>query len=148
LLQTFFYYFCFLIKINIIRNENFRNFNVCGKATASQKKLYTEKAVKEGISLSEWIVSTLDISIEKENLLKTRKNEIKRQSDYVKQEELLYYKRGGTLDNSVTKKTKETKPKTNNSNALFNKEINQYKSAASSLNTIGIIALLGSKLLR
>jgi len=45
-------------------NENSRNFNVTAKATASQKENYRKKAEQEGLSLSEWIVTVLDLYIE------------------------------------------------------------------------------------
>jgi hypothetical protein len=48
-------------------NKKFRNFNVSAKATAIQKQNYRKNAKKEGLSLSEWIVTVLDLYLEQDN---------------------------------------------------------------------------------
>jgi hypothetical protein len=48
-------------------NKKFRNFNVSAKATAIQKQNYRKNAKKEGLSLSEWIVTVLDLHLEQDN---------------------------------------------------------------------------------
>jgi hypothetical protein len=53
-----------------MKNINFRNFNVCAKATAMQKENYRRKAKQEGLSLSEWIATVLDLHLE-QNKIKT-----------------------------------------------------------------------------
>ncbi|MBL0013481.1 MAG: hypothetical protein IPP30_06870 [Flavobacterium sp.] len=55
-----------------MEKEQFRNYNVCAKVTANQKKLYTELATKSGLSLSEWLGSRIDMSIENEYLNKAK----------------------------------------------------------------------------
>jgi hypothetical protein len=45
-----------------------RNFTVSCKATASQKESYRKKSEQEGLSLSEWIVTILDLYIEKNQI--------------------------------------------------------------------------------
>jgi hypothetical protein len=73
-----------------MKNENFRNFNVCAKATASQKQLYRKKADEAGLSLSEWIVTTLDIYLEQEKHKERKKNQVYRDKNNEK-EKLVYY---------------------------------------------------------
>lgn len=133
-----------------MKNENFRNYNVCSKVTASQKKLYTELARKEGLSLSEWIGSKLDISIEKLNLFETRKIEMKNeiQNKFAERERYITYQKKDNVKETMPEKIIELKPRIKNPNSLLNNELNQYKSAANSFNSIGIIALIGSVLLK
>lgn len=133
-----------------MKNENFRNYNVCSKVTASQKKLYTELARKEGLSLSEWIGSKLDISIEKLNLFETRKIEMKNeiQNKFAERERYITYQKKDNIKETMPEKIIELKPRIKNPNSLLNNELNQYKSAANSFNSIGIIALIGSVLLK
>ena len=54
-------------------NKKFRNFNVTAKATAFQKENYRKNAKKEGLSLSEWIVTVLDLYLDQNNIKITRK---------------------------------------------------------------------------
>lgn len=133
-----------------MKNENFRNYNVCSKVTASQKKLYTELARKEGLSLSEWIGSKLDISIEKLNLFETKKIEMKNeiQNKFAERERYITYQKKDNVKETMPEKIIELKPRIKNPNSLLNNELNQYKSAANSFNSIGIIALIGSVLLK
>ena len=133
-----------------MKNENFRNYNVCSKVTASQKKLYTELARKEGLSLSEWIGSKLDISIEKLNLFETKKIEMKNeiQNKFAERERYITYQKKDNVKETMPEKIIEVKPRIKNPNSLLNNELNQYKSAANSFNSIGIIALIGSVLLK
>jgi hypothetical protein len=49
-------------------NKKFRNFNVTAKATALQKENYRKNAKKEGLSLSEWIVTVLDLHLDQNNI--------------------------------------------------------------------------------
>ena len=51
-------------------NKKFRNFNVSAKATARQKENYRKNAKKEGLTLSEWIVTVLDLHLD-QNTIKT-----------------------------------------------------------------------------
>ena len=49
-------------------NKKFRNFNVSAKATAMQKENYRKNAKKEGLSLSEWIVTVLDLHLDQNTI--------------------------------------------------------------------------------
>ena len=49
-------------------NKKFRNFNVSAKATARQKENYRKNANKEGLSLSEWIVTVLDLHLDQNTI--------------------------------------------------------------------------------
>lgn len=69
----------------IKKMEN-RNFNVCAKATASQKLIYRKIAEQEGLSLSEWIVTVLDLYVEN-NL--TKKQPFKHKVESLSKEEVL-----------------------------------------------------------
>ncbi len=51
-------------------NKKFRNFNVSAKATARQKENYRKNAKIQGLTLSEWIVTVLDLHLE-QNKIKT-----------------------------------------------------------------------------
>jgi Ni,Fe-hydrogenase I large subunit len=126
-----------------MKNENFRNFNVCGKATASQKKLYSEKAKKAGISLSEWIVSVLDMYIEKETEKEMKKNQRKYEPNSISFEKLVDYPR-----RKIQSESKEVILNSSVTNIALKREIQEYNSVSKSLNTIGIVALLGTILLK
>jgi predicted ATPase with chaperone activity len=130
-----------------MKNENFRNFNVCSKATASQKKIYSEKAKKAGISLSEWIVSVLDMYIEQETEKEMkkiqRKYEPKDKAISIFFEKLVHYPR-----RKIQSKTKEVILNSRMNNIALQNEIQQYNSVSKSLNTIGVVALLGTILLK
>jgi hypothetical protein len=43
-------------------NDQNRNFTISAKVTAQQKAIYTQKAIENNLSTSEWISSILDIS--------------------------------------------------------------------------------------
>ena len=130
-----------------MKNENFRNFNVCGKATASQKKIYSEKAKKAGISLSEWTVSVLDMYIEQETQKEMkkiqRKYEPKDKPISISFEKLVDYPR-----RKIQSETKEVILNSSVNNIALQREIQQYNSVSKSLNTIGVVALLGTILLK
>lgn len=130
-----------------MKNENFRNFNVCGKATASQKKIYSEKAKKAGISLSEWTVSVLDMYIEQETQKELkkiqRKYEPKEKPISISFEKFVDYPR-----RKIQSETKEVILNSSVNNIALEREIQQYNSVSKSLNTIGVVALLGTILLK
>jgi hypothetical protein len=128
-----------------MKNENFRNFNVCGKATASQKEIYRKKAQEAGLSLSEWIVTTLDIYIEQEELKERNKNQVYRDKNNEK-EKLVYYYCKESHNQNLSEKTKQNK----NSNEVkldLDKEIIQLKSVSNSFYQIGILAFIGAMFL-
>jgi hypothetical protein len=128
-----------------MKNENFRNFNVCGKATASQKEIYRKKAAEAGLSLSEWIVTTLDIYLEQEELKGRNKNQVYRNRNNEK-EKLVYYYCKESHNQNLSEKTKQNK----NSNEVkldLDKEIIQLKSVSNSFYQIGILAFIGAMFL-
>ena len=49
-------------------NKKFRNFNVSAKATARQKENYRKNAKKQGLTLSEWIVTVLDLHLDQNTI--------------------------------------------------------------------------------
>jgi hypothetical protein len=125
-----------------MKNENFRNFNVCGKATAIQKEIYRKKAEEAGLSLSEWIVTTLDIYLEQEKIKEKKKYQNVR-CNKIEKEELvnIYYKE--SKNQNLEEKTKEN----HNSKEVkldLDKEIIQLKSISNSFYQIGILAFIGS----
>lgn len=128
-----------------MKNENFRNFNVCGKATASQKEIYRKKAQDSGLSLSEWIVTTLDIYLEQEELKERNKNQVYRNRNSEK-EKLVYYYCKESLNKNVSEKTKE-KHNSKEVNLDLDKEIIQLKSVSNSFYQIGILAFIGAMFL-
>jgi hypothetical protein len=134
-----------------MKNENFRNFNVCGKATASQKELYRKKADEAGLSLSEWTVTILDLYLQQERA--KEKERIERKSKTNTQvflntnENVVYYSRGG-ISNKSKLETKKITPNSNETNIALQKEIQQLKSLSSSFNQLGGLALIGAILLR
>lgn len=134
-----------------MKNENFRNFNVCGKATASQKELYRKKADEAGLSLSEWTVTILDLYLEQERA--KEKERIKRKSKTNTQvflntnENVVFYSRGG-ISNKSKLETKKITPNSKETNLALQKEIQQLKSLSSSFNQLGGLALIGAILLR
>jgi hypothetical protein len=125
-----------------MKNENFRNFNVCGKATASQKEIYRKKADEAGLTLSEWIVTTLDIYLEQEKIKEWKKNQLVIKKNYEK-EELVYYYCKESLNKNVSEKTKE-KHNSKEVNLDLDKEIIQLKSVSNSFYQIGILAYIGA----
>ena len=128
-----------------MKNENFRNFNVCGKATASQKEIYRKKAQEAGLSLSEWIVTTLDIYIEQEELKEKNKNQVYRDKNNEK-EKLVYYYCKESINQNFTEENKRN----HNSKEVkldLDKEIIQLKSVSNSFYQIGILAFIGAMFL-
>ncbi|WP_353083313.1 hypothetical protein [Flavobacterium sp.] len=124
-----------------MEQNNFRNFNVCGKATASQKEIYRKKAEEAGLSLSEWTISRLDLYLEQE-MLKEKKNKQR----FLKQEDHpipVKYTRG-EIQNQSKLVTKKITPNSNETNVALQKEIQQLKSVSSSFNQLGVIALIGA----
>ena len=124
-----------------MEQNNFRNFNVCGKATASQKEIYRKKAEEAGLSLSEWTISRLDLYLEQE-MLKEKKNK----RLFLKQEDHpipVKYTRG-EIQNQSKLVTKKITPNSNETNVALQKEIQQLKSVSSSFNQLGVIALIGA----
>ena len=124
-----------------MEQNNFRNFNVCGKATASQKEIYRKKAEEAGLSLSEWTISRLDLYLEQE-MLKEKKNK----RLFLKQEDHpipVKYTRG-EIQNQSKLVTKKITPNSNETNGALQKEIQQLKSVSSSFNQLGVIALIGA----
>ena len=127
-----------------MEQNNFRNFNVCGKATASQKEIYRKKAEEAGLSLSEWTISRLDLYLEQE-----MPNEKKNKRLFLKQENQpipVRYTRGG-IQNQSKLETKKITPNSNETNVALQKEIQQLKSVSNSFNQFGVIALIGAILL-
>jgi hypothetical protein len=146
-----------------MENQDFRNYNVCAKVTANQKKLYKELASKEGLSLSEWLGSRIDMSIENEIISKSKRIVSRKIVRYnyknnIEKDELVYYTNGGNINNSSDQQQIEpvrnnfTQQKTSQSekhnSKQFMKEINTYNSTANTYNTIGVIAFLGALLLK
>jgi hypothetical protein len=146
-----------------MENQDFRNYNVCAKVTANQKKLYTELATKAGLSLSEWLGSRIDMSIENEIMLKSKRIVSRRINRYnyknnVEKNEMIYYDNGGNVNYSSEQQ--QIAPVTNNftqqktsqsekdNSIQFMKEINSYNSTANRYNTIGVMAFLGALLLK
>ena len=128
-----------------MKNENYRNFNVCGKATASQKEHYRKKAEEAGLSLSEWIVTTLDIYLEQERL-KDRKNNQVIVNTKNEKEKLVYY----YCKESINQKIAEENKQKHNSKEVkldLDKEIIQLKSVSNSFYQIGILAFIGTMFL-
>ncbi len=150
-----------------MEKEQFRNYNVCAKVTANQKKLYTELATKSGLSLSEWLGSRIDMSIENEYLNKAKRsdrridrlrNETYNYKDSIVSEKMVTYHLGGIINNSSEQKQikanrnnftykEKTQPDLDNSKQ-FLKEINFYNSTAKTYHTIGLIAFLGAILFK
>lgn len=135
-----------------MEENNFRNYSVCAKVSANQKNIYIEKALRKNLSLSEWVGSTLDMSIENEdyiNSLKTENNKLKLfnyyNREYIKKLEIDLYQRKENINYPKTSyEKKQTTTEMNNSNKISNKELNYLKSTANSFNTIGLIAFLGT----
>jgi hypothetical protein len=125
-----------------MKNENFRNFNVCGKATASQKQLYRKKADEAGLSLSEWIVTTLDIYLEQEKIKEKKKNQNVR-CNKIEKEELVYYYCKESINQNFTEENKQNH-NSKEVNLDLDKEIIQLKSVSNSLYQIGILAFIGA----
>lgn len=125
-----------------MKNENFRNFNVCGKATASQKEIYRKKAQEAGLSLSEWIVTTLDIYLEQEKLKEKKKNHDFSYSKKEKEEFVYYCYKGIRGQNSEEKCKKIINSK--EINLDLDKEIIQLKSLSNSFSQIGLLAFIGA----
>ena len=125
-----------------MKNENFRNFNVCGKATASQKEIYRKKAQEAGLSLSEWIVTTLDIYIEQEELKERNKNQVYRDKNNEK-EKLVYYYCKESINQNFTEENKQNH-NSKEVNLDLDKEIIHLKSVSNSLYQIGILAFIGA----
>lgn len=146
-----------------MENPDFRNYNVCAKVTANQKKLYIELASKAGLSLSEWLGSRIDMYIEDEIISKSKRIVSRRivRNNYknnIERDELVYYTNGGNTNNTsdqqqiepVRKNFKQQKTSQSeiNNSKQFMKEINAYNSTAKTYNTIGVIAFLGALLLK
>jgi hypothetical protein len=128
-----------------MKNENFRNFNVCGKATASQKEIYRKKADEAGLTLSEWIVTTLDIYLEQEKIKERKKNQLVIKKNYEKEELVYYY-----CKESINQKFTEENNRNHNSKEVklnLDKEIIQLKSVSNSFYQIGILAYIGAMFL-
>ncbi len=122
--------------------NNFRNYTVCAKVSASQKKIYAQVAAKEGLSLSEWIGTTLDISVQEKYFKKITPGKKRNLEMYLNEyEKQMKYQEGGKLNNPLTKNDVEKQEKTN---SLSNKEINQCKSLAKDLNLIGALAFVAA----
>lgn len=146
-----------------METQDYRNYNVTAKVTANQKKLYSELAKKAGLSLSEWMGSTIDMSIENQLMLKTKRTESRRIESYnhknnIERENMVYFDKGSIINNSSNQK--QIQLVKNNSThqkaphfdkqypKQFMKEINAHKSTANALNTIGVFAFLASILLK
>lgn len=127
-----------------MEQNNFKNFNVCGKATASQKEIYRKKAEEAGLSLSEWTISRLDLYLEQE-MLNEKKNK-QRFLDQKDQPIPVKYTRG-RIQNQSKLETKRITPNSNETNVALQKEIQQLKSVSNSFNQLGVIALIGAILL-
>ena len=135
-----------------MEENNFRNYSVCAKVSANQKNIYIEKALRKNLSLSEWVGSTLDMSIENEediNHLKTENNRLKLSNyynrEYIKKLEIALSQRKENINYPKLPYVKnQTTTEMNNSNKISSKELNYLKSTANSFNTIGFIALLGT----
>jgi hypothetical protein len=134
-----------------MEENNFRNFNVCARATASQKELYRKKADEAGLSLSEWTVTVLDLYLEQERVKEMerieRKSKTNTQVFLNTNENVVYYSRGG-ISNKIKLETKKITPNSNETNIALQKEIQQLKSVSSSFNQLGGLALIGAILLR
>lgn len=121
---------------------NFRNYTICAKVNASQKKLYAQVAAKEGLSLSEWIGITLDISVQEKYFNKKIPVKKRNLDVYLNEHEKhMKYQEGGKLNNTLSKSDANKKQKTN---SISNKEINEYKSLAKKLNFIGTLAFVSA----
>ena len=146
-----------------MENQDFRNYTVCAKVTANQKKMYIELATKEGLSLSEWLGSRIDMSIENEIMLKSKRIANKKINHYdnkknMERDELVHFNNGGIINNFNEQKritpdsnnfTLQKKLQSEKHNfTQFTKEINAYNSTAKTLNTVGCLAFLGALLLR
>ena len=139
-----------------MEENNFRNYSVCAKVSANQKNIYIEKALRKNLSLSEWVGSTLDMSIEKEddiNSLKTENNRLKLSnyysSEYIIKLEIALSQRKENINYPKTSyEKKQTTTEMNNSNKISSKELNYLKSTANGFNAIGVIAILGTILFK
>ena len=119
-----------------MEENNFRNYSVCAKVSANQKNIYNEKALRKNLSLSEWVGSTLDMSIENEediNHLKTENNRLKLSNyynrEYIKKLELVLSQRKENINSPKMPYVKnQTTTEMNNSNKISSKELNYLKS--------------------
>jgi hypothetical protein len=135
-----------------MEENNFRNYSVCAKVSANQKNIYNEKALRKNLSLSEWVGSTLDMSVENEEdiyRLKTENNRLKLSNyynrEYIKKLEIALSQRKENINSpKMPYVKKQTTTEMNNSNKISSKELNYLKSTANGLNTIGVIAILGA----
>ena len=127
-----------------MKDASLRIYNVCSKVTASQKKRYTELAQKEGLSLSEWISSTIEISIENKFKNRVLKDDLKNLNNIVKRENIINYNKGGEVKKMFIDNTIDKSLKINKNQLIFDNEIKQYRSTANTFNTIGIMAFLGA----
>ena len=139
-----------------MEENNFRNYSVCAKVSANQKNIYIEKALRKNLSLSEWVGSTLDMSIENEddiNSLKTENNRLKLSNyysrEYIIKLEIALSQRKENINYPKTSyEKKQTTTEMNNSNKISSKELNYLKSTANGFNAIGVIAILGTILFK
>lgn len=76
------------------------------KSHSKSKRNLQKKAQKAGLSLSEWIVTTLDIYLEQEELKERNKNQvyINRNSE---KEKLVYYYCKESLNKNISEKPKK-----------------------------------------
>jgi hypothetical protein len=146
-----------------METQDFRNYNVSAKVTARQRKLYSELAKEAGLSLSEWIGSTIDMSIENQLMLKTKRIESRRierdnHKNNIDRKDMVYFNKGSIINTSTNQnkiqlvKNNSTHQKAPQSEKQypkqFIKEINAHKSTANALNTIGVFAFIASILLK
>lgn len=128
-----------------MKNEDCRNFNVCGKATASQKEIYRKKAQEAGLTLSEWIVTTLDIYLEQEKLRERKKKQVVRNQNN-ERKEIVYYSYKESMFQNLNARN-NVNQNSEKANLDLDKEIIQLKSASNSFYQIGILAFIGTVLL-
>lgn len=139
-----------------MEENNFRNYTVSAKVTANQKNQFIEKATNKNLSLSEWIASTLDMSIESDEKifkLKIENNKLKFSNNHLTQYiKKLEFERYQNKENIITSMfpnvMKQTAPELKNDNKISSKEINYLKSTANGFNAIGVIAILGTILFK
>ena len=146
-----------------MKTQDFRNYGISAKVTARQRKLYLELAEQAGLSLSEWIGSTIDMSIENDLMLKTQRIEsrtIERDNhkNNIDRKDMVYFDKGSIINTSTNQKqirsvknisSHQKEPHSEKQYPkLLMKEINAHKSAANALNTIGVFAFIAAILLK
>lgn len=127
-----------------MNNANFRNYNISAKVTAFQKKVYSEQANKEGISLSEWIGSVLDLYIQKHQFKTQEQKKISR-TNYLHQiEKLEKFNEGAPIYHKPKNTNIKLVSDINPTKQITQLETERLKSLSNDFKSIGILAFMAA----